>query len=363
MDAEAGSAGVLLADGCASSAEEADPNRRTTQPSKATTRFRVLTTGPGCCCVSRPTTPGFSASTSRPPGGRCGWRTARTPVQAWVTTLSRTRSPATVRKEHRVLSLILDLAVRDGRLGRNVAEKINLPRPVQSEQRHLTHTQVEALADECGYPSTTASTAPWASGRARPTGSRCSPLAYTGVRFGEMAALRVGRLDLARRREVIAESVTVVAGRGLVWGTPPAPSAPRSFHPAVPGARARGAPSQTRTSGTWPSRWCERAARAAVFRRGHFDAAARAIGLRGLHPHELRHTAASLRSRAPRPNTRPRPQGGCGDSVAPRCPSVRTSTGAGPAGGNAAGKGSDSESTPGRIRTYASASGGRRSIP
>src|SRR5688572_18988827 len=35
-------------------------------------------------------------------------------VQAWVTTLSRTRSPATVRKVHRVLSLILDLAVRDG---------------------------------------------------------------------------------------------------------------------------------------------------------------------------------------------------------------------------------------------------------
>ena len=45
-------------------------------------------------------------------------------------------------------------------------------------------------------------------------------LAYTGVRFGEMAALRVGRVDLRRSRAVIAESVTPVQGQGLVWGTP-----------------------------------------------------------------------------------------------------------------------------------------------
>ena len=36
------------------------------------------------------------------------------------------------------------------------------------------------------------------------------------------------------------------------------------------------------------------ALRAAVFRRAGFDKAAEAIGVAGLHPHELRHTAASL---------------------------------------------------------------------
>jgi len=36
------------------------------------------------------------------------------------------------------------------------------------------------------------------------------------------------------------------------------------------------------------------ALRAAVFRRAAFDLAVRGIGLPGLHPHELRHTAASL---------------------------------------------------------------------
>jgi integrase len=35
-------------------------------------------------------------------------------------------------------------------------------------------------------------------------------LAYTGMRLGELAALRVDRLDFARRRAVIAESVTLV---------------------------------------------------------------------------------------------------------------------------------------------------------
>lgn len=67
-------------------------------------------------------------------------------VQKWVTALSKQRSPATVRKVHRVLSLILDTAVKDGRLARNVAHGVNLPRPVKEQQRHLTHAQVEALA-------------------------------------------------------------------------------------------------------------------------------------------------------------------------------------------------------------------------
>ena len=50
----------------------------------------------------------------------------------------------------RVLSLILDMTVKDGRLTRNVAHGVNLPRIVKAEQRYLTHAPVEALANECG---------------------------------------------------------------------------------------------------------------------------------------------------------------------------------------------------------------------
>lgn len=66
-------------------------------------------------------------------------------VQRWVTELVATRSPATVRKVHRVLSLVLALAVKDGRLVRNVAEGVSLPRVVTAERRYLTHEQVHAL--------------------------------------------------------------------------------------------------------------------------------------------------------------------------------------------------------------------------
>jgi integrase len=37
-------------------------------------------------------------------------------------------------------------------------------------------------------------------------------LAYTGLRWGEMAALRVGRVDFLRRRVLVSESVTPVKG-------------------------------------------------------------------------------------------------------------------------------------------------------
>ena len=49
-------------------------------------------------------------------------------VRGWVTHLCSQRSPATVRKIHRVLSLVLALAVRDGQLTRNLAPEVNLPR-------------------------------------------------------------------------------------------------------------------------------------------------------------------------------------------------------------------------------------------
>lgn len=40
-------------------------------------------------------------------------------------------------------------------------------------------------------------------------------LAYTGVRFGELAALRVDGLDLERRRAIIAESMAEVRGHAV----------------------------------------------------------------------------------------------------------------------------------------------------
>lgn len=198
-------------------------------------------------------------------------------VQGWLTELSERRQAATVRKVHRVLSRILALAVKDGRLARNPAGGVNLPRVVEGERRYLAHEQVVALADACGPEYRLV----------------VLFLTYTGVRWGEMAALRVGRLDLLRRRAEVAESVTPVRGV-LTWGTPKGHE--RRQVPIVRflvdelAAHVAGkAPGDLVFTGVKGG-----ALRAQVFQRAAFTAAAGSIGVDGLHPHELRHTAASL---------------------------------------------------------------------
>lgn len=74
-------------------------------------------------------------------------------VVAWVAKLvADGYAASTVRQVHRVFSLMLDLAVRDGRLPRNPATGVRLPRAAKGEPVFLTHAQVEKLALACpGY--------------------------------------------------------------------------------------------------------------------------------------------------------------------------------------------------------------------
>lgn len=46
-------------------------------------------------------------------------------------------------------SLIMELAVRDGRIARNPASGVRLPRSTESEKRYLTKAEVFRLADAC----------------------------------------------------------------------------------------------------------------------------------------------------------------------------------------------------------------------
>jgi integrase len=214
-------------------------------------------------------------------------------VQKWIAELASERSAATVRKVHRVLSQVLGSAVKDGRLVRNVAEGVALPRVLSKERLYLTHQQVAELADACAavpvskYASTTA---------ADRDAYRLLVLflAYTGLRWGELAGLRVGRLDLMRRRASVVETYVVVDGH-VVASDPknherrevPVPrflidelTSHVACQPAdalVFGGEKAGAPMRSRT-----------------FQRAVFDAAAASVGLDGLTPHALRHTAASL---------------------------------------------------------------------
>ena len=137
-------------------------------------------------------------------------------VQTWVAEVAASRSAATTRKVHRVLSLVLAMAVKDDRLMRNPAAGAS-PRVNAAERMYLSHEQVHGLAEACGSHRLVVLF-----------------LAYTGVRFGEMAALRVGRLDLMRpasddRR--IGDAGTRCADLGNTEGS----RAPGGADPPLPG--------------------------------------------------------------------------------------------------------------------------------
>jgi integrase len=198
-------------------------------------------------------------------------------IATWVAELVASGlSGSSVRHAHRVLSLMLSLAVRDGRLARNPATGVKLPRATVSHKRFLTHKQVAELAQAAGD-----------------YGLAVRVLAYCGLRTGELAALRVSRVDLVRRRLDIVEAVTEVAGRA-VFGTPKTHQC-RS----VPIPRGIADDLAAHMAGRAPDAFLFPAPRGGVllmrnWRRVIFDPAAQEAGLAGLTPHELRHSAASL---------------------------------------------------------------------
>lgn len=198
-------------------------------------------------------------------------------VAAWVTTLTASgMSPSSVRQTHRVFSLVIDLAVRDGRIAANSAAKVPLPRAATPDKHFLTRGQVEALAEACGHH-----------------GTLVRFLALTGLRFGEAAALRVGRVDLVRRRVEVAEAVTEVAGKA-VFGTPKTHQ-----RRSVPIPKSLVEPLMLATAGKGPDDYVFTSPqgghlRLHNWRRRVFDPAVTAAGLEGVTPHDLRHTAASL---------------------------------------------------------------------
>lgn len=202
-------------------------------------------------------------------------------IQQWVGELSHELAPSTVRQIFQVLRGMLKFAVRDRRISRSPAENINLPRIKKTRRGYLTHQQVRQLADAAG---------PW--------GDLLTVLAYTGMRWGELAGLRVRNVDLANRRIAIVESVSEVGG-AMVWGTPKndeprAVKFPQFLVPALSARLAGKQPDQLVFTS-----WLGAPLRNNNFRRRVFNVALTKVREDNptfpvVTPHDLRHTAASL---------------------------------------------------------------------
>lgn len=118
----------------------------------------------------------------------------RTDVANWVAKLSKARSPSVVLRAHGVLLGILEDAKDDRLIHRNPASGLdNLPRRRKTEHVYMTHAQVQRFAEG-------------SNGRDCLVYVAC----YTGLRWGELAGLTAGRVDLKKRRLRVVENVVYV---------------------------------------------------------------------------------------------------------------------------------------------------------
>ncbi len=188
------------------------------------------------------------------------------------------RGLSTSRQRHGllVLSQILQFAVDDDRLARNVAKRVKPPRPGRSEPRFLSHAQLADLADECGDYR-----------------ALVLLLGYTGLRWGEARALRVRHLDLMRCRVEVAENLP----DGATEAETVAPKSHRRRVVPVPaflGEMLVNAVAAKRPEDRAFTSLSGGLLDNSNFRRNVFDPAVRALGLAPFTPHNLRDTAASL---------------------------------------------------------------------
>ncbi|MGK2880277.1 MAG: tyrosine-type recombinase/integrase [Mycobacterium sp.] len=123
-------------------------------------------------------------------------------VKLWVATMVTDGvGPTTIENAFGVLRQTLGIAVEDKRIAHNPCDGVPLPKREHADRGYLTHARVEALA-----------------GAVERNPEVVRFLAYTGLRWGEMAALRIQDFDMLRRRVNILRSVT--ESGGLDWGTP-----------------------------------------------------------------------------------------------------------------------------------------------
>jgi integrase len=138
-------------------------------------------------------------------------------ISQWVSSLNVSGlAPATTIKAYQLLAAALSSAVDNGLIPLSPCRKIELPRLETAEKRFLDPDEVDLLAEAINERYRVMVLA----------------AAYTGLRFGELSALRTERLDLLRKTIRVEESLSEIR-REFVFKGPKAAASRRTV--SIPG--------------------------------------------------------------------------------------------------------------------------------
>jgi integrase len=209
-------------------------------------------------------------------------RISQLDVKIWVADLAASGlAPATVHKAYQTLSKVMRAAVDGDLIAQSPCRSVALPRIERQEMRFLTPTEILTLAD------------------AMPARYRAMIVfdSYCGLRIGELAGLRCGRVDLLRRQVRVIETAVEVKGQ-LIYNAPktsagnrtvPLPTSVADVLAEHLGRFSGGGPNDLVFPGPDGG-----ALRVNAWRARQWQPAVKATGLAPLRPHDLRHTAVAL---------------------------------------------------------------------
>lgn len=202
-------------------------------------------------------------------------------VQTWIADLEKAKlSPSRIRQARQVLNAVLEAAVAEGLLARNPVRGTRQPRTPRREMLVISPEVLERIVAEVSPPHDLV----------------ILTLAYSGMRWGELAALRRRRVDVLGRHLHVVESLKEIDG-SLIFG---ATKTHRDRMIAMPRFLANALGEHMATIPDDPEALLFTTSTGAPLRSSNWHtqvwrpARARAGAPPELRPHDLRHFCASV---------------------------------------------------------------------
>ncbi|MDY4677622.1 MAG: tyrosine-type recombinase/integrase [Bifidobacterium tsurumiense] len=214
----------------------------------------------------------------------------REQVQEWVSELASRRSASTTLKAHGILHAVCLLGVKERRILHSPTEGVELPKRAKRKERrrYLTVPQLLAFAEAAGRSELIP----------RERRALVLTLGFTGIRWGEASALKVGSIDFKAMRLHVDANLTGWTGNRFLTSPKnhevrdvPMPRIVADALAEITAGKDAGDSVFLDPSGE-PLRF--QSASESASNRTWWPMALRRAGLPLMSPHDLRHTFASI---------------------------------------------------------------------